>query len=138
MADPISVTSAFLTLVGFALQSSTTLYQTVRSFQASRRNIRELKEELESLTGVLQSLHEAAETTNTDFTALKLPLLRCSKACTEFEALVVKCTRHSGGSRSSVRDWATLKYKGDDITTFKNTLSGYKATIIIALGDANL
>ncbi len=138
MADPISVTSALLTLVGFALQSSTVLYQTVRSFQTSRRTIRELKEELESLSGVLQSLHDAAETTNADFTALKLPVLQCGKACTDFEALIVKCTQHSSGTRSSFRDWTKLKYMGDDITTFKNMLSGYKSTIIIALGDANL
>jgi hypothetical protein len=138
MADPISITSAFLTLASFALQSSTTLYQTVRSFQTSRRSIRELKEELEALSGVLQSLNEAAETTNTDFTSLKLPLLQCGKACTDFEALIVKCTQHSGGARSSFRDWAKLKYMGDDVTAFKNMLSGYKSTIIIALGDANL
>ena len=138
MADPISVTTAFLTLVGFALQSSTALYQTVRSFQTSRRSIRELKEELEALSGVLQSLHDVSETTDADFTSLKLPLLQCSKACTEFEVLIVKCTQHSGGSRSSFRDWAMLKYMGDDITAFKNTLSVYKSTIIIALGDSNL
>jgi len=138
MADPISVTSAFLTLVGFALQSSTALYQTVRSFQTSRRSIRELKEELEALSGVLQSLNDVAETTDADFTALKLHLLQCSKTCTDFEALIVKCTQHSGGARSSFRDWAKLKYMGDDITAFKNMLSVYKSTIIIALGDANL
>jgi len=138
MADPISVTSAFLTLVGFALQSSTALYQTVRSFQTSRRSIRELKEELEALSGVLQSLNDVAETTDADFTALKLPLLQCSKTCTDFEALIVKCTQHSGGARSSFRDWAKLKYMGDDITSFKNMLSVYKSTISIALGDANL
>jgi hypothetical protein len=136
--DPVSITSTFLTLVGFALQSSTTLYQTVRSFQTSRRSIRELKDELEALSGVLQSLHDVAESTSADFTALKLPLLQCSKTCVEFEALIVKCTQHSGGSRSSFRDWANLKYMGEDITTFKNMLSVYKSTIIIALGDANL
>jgi len=136
--DPISATSAFLTLVGAALQASTVLYQTVRSFQTSRRSIRELGDELEALHGVLQSLLELAERTDNDFTALNLPLVQCSKACTEFEALIVKCTKHSGGSRSSFRDWAKLVYMGDDITAFKNTLSTYKSTIMIALGDANL
>ena len=90
------------------------------------------------MSGVLQSLNDVAETTDADFTALKLPLLQCSKTCTDFEALIVKCTQHSGGARSSFRDWAKLKYMGDDITSFKNMLSVYKSTIIIALGDANL
>ncbi|KAH9203539.1 hypothetical protein DL95DRAFT_529608 [Leptodontidium sp. 2 PMI_412] len=69
---------------------------------------------------------------------LRLPLLRCGKACEDFEALIVKCTTHSGGSKTSFRDWAKLKYMGDDIVGFKNMLAGYKSTIMIALGDANM
>lgn len=138
MADPISIASGLVTLVMTALQSSKLLYQAVGSFQSNRRSIRELREELEALEGVLQSLHEVATNTDTDFTALKLPLLRCGKACKDFEAVIVKCTAHSGGPRTSFRDWAKLTYMGDDIVGFKNMLEGYKSTITIALGDANL
>jgi hypothetical protein len=138
MADPISVGSGVLTLVGFALQSSITLYQTIQSFRSSKKTVRELKEELETLTGVLQSLHEVADKSQADFVALKLPLHRCGSACKDFEDVLAKCSQHSTGGRTSFRDWAKLSYMGEDITAFKNMLAGYKSIIIIALGDANL
>jgi hypothetical protein len=138
MADPISLASGLLTLATFALQSSKSLYQAVESFQNNPRTIRELKEELEALDGALQSLHETASNSNVDLTGLKLPLLRCGNACKDLEALINKCTTHSGGSRTSFRDWAKLKYMGDNIAGFRNMLAGYKSTINIALGGANL
>ena len=138
MADPLSTASGLLTLVVFAFQSSQFLYQAVASFQSNQRIVRELREELEALDGVLGSLRETVTNTDADLTALKLPLLRCGNACNDFEAVIVKCTAHSGGSRTSFRDWAKLKYMGDDIVGFKNMLAGYKSTIIIALGAANM
>jgi hypothetical protein len=138
MADPISIASRLLTLVVFALQSSNLLYQAVESFHNNQRAVRELREELEALDGVLQSLLEIATNTDAHLTTLKLPLLRCGKACKDFEAVIVKCIAHSGGPRTSFRDWAKLRYMGDDIVGFKNMLAGYKSIITIALGDANM
>ena len=138
MADPLSTASALLTLVVFAFQSSTALYQVIESFQTNKKTIRDLKEELEALTGVLKSLQEAVAESDVDLTALKLPLLRCGKACKDFEAVIVKCTAHSAGARTSFRDWAKLQYMGDNIDGFRNMLAGYKSTITVALGDANM
>jgi hypothetical protein len=138
MAEPIGIASGLVALASFAFQSSLSLYRAVDSFQSNKRIIRELREELESLEGVLKSLQEATTENAVDLPALKLPLLRCGQACREFEALIAKCTTHSGGSKTSIRDWAKLTYMGDDIVGFKNMLAGYKATINIALGDANM
>jgi hypothetical protein len=138
MADPLSTASGVLALAVFAFQCSKQLCQLVESFQNNQRAIRELKEELEALNGVLRSLQETAANTDADLTTLNLPLFRCGKACKDFEAVIVKCAAHSGGSRTSFRDWAKLKYMGDDIVGFKNMLAGYKSTISIALGDANM
>ncbi|TVY36885.1 hypothetical protein LSUB1_G006896 [Lachnellula subtilissima] len=138
MADPLSTASGILTLTVFAFQSSRVLYQTVASFQHNQRTIRQLKEELEALSGALEALQETVTNADVDLTILRLPLLRCGRACEEFEALIVKCTAHSGGSKTSFRDWAKLRYMGDDIDGFKNMLAGYKSTIMIALGDANM
>jgi hypothetical protein len=138
MAEAIGTASGLLALVVFAFQSSQVLYQVVASFQSNQRVVRELREELEALEGVLVSLRETVASTDADFTTLKLPLLRCGKACKDFEAVIVKCTAHSNGPRTSFRDWAKLKYMGDDIVGFKNMLAGYKSTIMIALGDANM
>jgi hypothetical protein len=136
--EPISAASSVLTLVVFAFQSSQALYQVVDSFRNNQRTVRELKEELGALGGVLQSLEQTATSPNINFASLKLPLLRCGKACSDFEAVIVKCTLHSGGSRTSFRDWAKLTYLGKNIDGFKNMIGSYKSTISIALGDANL
>jgi hypothetical protein len=138
MAEAIGVASGLLTLAGFALKSSQLLYQTISSFQTSRRAVRELKQELEALTGVLTSLQDVSTDTDTTLDALKLPLLRCGNACKDFDTVIAKCTSHSQQDRKSFRDWAKLQYMGDDIDGFKKMLAGYKSTICIALGDANL
>jgi hypothetical protein len=138
MAEPIGIASGLLTLAAFAFQASLSLYRVVDSFQSNKKIIRELKVELEALDGVLKSLQEAIANHIINLPALELPLRSCGQDCVEFEALIVKCTAHSGGSRTSFRDWAKLTYMGDDIVGFKNMLAGYKSTISIALGDANV
>jgi septal ring factor EnvC (AmiA/AmiB activator) len=138
MTDPIRITSGILALAVSAFQSSTRLYQLVQSFQSHQRVVRELGEELEELNGILRSLQETAASTNADLTTLELPLLRCGKACKDFEAIIAKCAAHSSGSRTSFRDWVKLQYMGGDIVGFKNMLAGYKSTIAIALGDVNM
>jgi hypothetical protein len=138
MAEAIGITSGLLTLTVFAFQSSVSLRQVVDSFQSNKKVIRELKEELEALNGVLQSLQQAAADNGEHLSGLNLPLFRCGKACKDFEEVIIKCTAHSGGSRTSFRDWAKLQYMGDDIAGFKDMLAGYKSTINIALADANL
>lgn len=139
MADPISLASGLVALVTFALQSSTLLYQTVESYRSHSKKVRDLKEELEALASVLQTLSETVEKTkDTKFTALELPLLRCGNACKEFKDVITKCSARSGGSRTSFRDWAKLRYMGDGIDEFREMLAGYKSTINIALADANL
>ena len=74
-------------LLYLASQSSMSLYQIVQSFQSNKRSIRELKEELEALNGVLQSLQQATTKNIIDLARLRLPLLRCGKACKDFITL---------------------------------------------------
>jgi hypothetical protein len=139
MADPISLSSGLVALVMFALKSSTLLYDTVQSYRSHPKNVRDLEDELEALAGVLRALSETVEQNKaTDYTALKLPLFRCGNACNEFDEVIAKCSSHSGGSRTSFRDWAKLRYMGDGIDEFRRMLAGYKSTINIALADANL
>jgi len=139
MAEPIGITSGLLTLATVAFQSSVTLFQTIQSFQSHLTRVRDLSEEIEALTHVLASLAETIQgTTDLELSALELPLQRCGNACKEFEAELIKCSARSGGTRTSFRDWAKLKYMGDNIDGFKQLVAGYKSTIIIALTDANM
>ncbi|EPS45724.1 hypothetical protein H072_265 [Dactylellina haptotyla CBS 200.50] len=137
MADAISLASGILALAVFALHSSQRLYSTISSFKSNKRVVRELSEELIALDGVLKSLQDTINANNSDLTALKLPLLRCGKACQEFELIISKCSTDSGGVRA-IRDWARVFYMGDDITGFRVLIAGYKSTITIAICEVNM
>jgi hypothetical protein len=139
MAEPIGLAAGLLALAGFAFQASVTLYNTVQSFKFRPKQLCDLKEELEALSGILGSLTETVSaTTDLDLSALDLPLLRCGNACKEFEQEILRCSSRSGGNRTSFRDWAKLRYMGDNIDGFRQLLAGYKSTINLALTDANL
>lgn len=130
--------SGLVDLATFALQASVALYKTVDSFNSHQERVRDFARETGALSGVLGSLTETISSTDLDLTALEVPLRRCGKACEEFEQEIHKCSQRSSGSRTSFRDWARLRYMGDDIDSFRRVLSGYKMTITIALSDANL
>lgn len=139
MADPLSVTSALIAIVTAAVQSSRALYQAIQSLRDHPRTVRLLEGELESLEGVLVSLQAFSGNDPSILVPLKLALTQCTRACAEFQELLSKCTKHSGGSMTcSFRDWAKLRYMDSDVNGFTSMLSGYKSTIAIALADANL
>jgi hypothetical protein len=140
MAEVIGIASGVVALVTFALQSSQVLYQTVESFRSQKRAVKELKNELKSLTPVLDSLRQVSTAGNddVDFDPLRVPLYQCGVACRDFGILIETLVSRSEQDRRSFRDWARLKYKGDDIDQFKGMLAAYKSTINIAIGDINL
>lgn len=139
MAEPISLASGLITLASFAFQSSVQLYDTIKSFDTHLRRVCDLIEELEALSEVLGPLTDIVNSdTDADLLALKLPLLRCGSACRDFEKELLKCLSRSTNKRASFRDWARLRYMGDDIDGFRRLVAGYKLTINVALTDANL
>ncbi|KAF7517933.1 hypothetical protein PCG10_000731 [Penicillium crustosum] len=139
MAEPIGIASGLVALAGFAFQSSIALYDSVQSYQSHPKRVRDLTEELETLNGVLGALRDTVNAnTDINLTSLGYPLLRCGNACKDFEEELKKCSTRSSAGKTSFRDWAKLKYMGEDIDGFRRMLAGYKSTIIIALTDANL
>jgi len=135
MADPITPSSELVSVVTFACESSIALQNTVNSFQSPQTSFRDLGKETEALSVVLETLYQTiANDTELDLTALKLPLMRCGKACKEVEEKITRSTRRSNG----VKDWGKLTYQGEDITQFRHILAAYKSTINIVLADANL
>ncbi|KAJ5471370.1 hypothetical protein N7530_008727 [Penicillium desertorum] len=139
MAEPIGLASGLLALATFAFRCSTTLHETVNSFRSHPKLVRDLLEELESLSAVLGPLAEfATSTADIDLSALDLPFLRCGSACKGFQQEILQLLSLSDKSQPNSRDWARLKYMDDDIHGFRKLLAGYKATFNIALTDANL
>jgi hypothetical protein len=139
MAEAIGAASGLLALGQFAFQSSIALYQTISSYQSHQQRVRDLADESNALSDVLGSLVETVQsTTDLDLSSLEIPLRQCGKACQAFEQEIKKCSSRSTGSRASVRDWARLRYIGEDIDGFRRLLASYKMTIMVALTDANL
>ncbi|RMZ80327.1 hypothetical protein DV738_g2763, partial [Chaetothyriales sp. CBS 135597] len=138
MAEPLGLASSVVALTLFAFESSKALYELFSSFQGHGSKVQRLREELDVLTAVLESLSLTLKADPTGLDSLKLPLLHCAKACQECEKMVKKCTSRSDDSRTSFRDWVKFNFMGKDITTFTTLVSSFKSTIMIALGDANL
>ncbi|KAL6229469.1 hypothetical protein BDW75DRAFT_97572 [Aspergillus navahoensis] len=138
MAEAIGLASSLAALAGFAFQASKSLYQVLESFKSTKRTVRELRHELDALNQVIEELQKVAVDHEKDLSTLKLPLLRCGKTCEEFEDAIEKCAPRSDVQRTRIIEWARLQYMGGDISNLKATLSGYKATISIALGGATL
>jgi Fungal N-terminal domain of STAND proteins len=138
MAEVIGIASAAVQLVGFAWTSSKALRRTIESFKSSKRAVRELKNELESLEPILKSLTDVAKGNEKAFDSLRLPVFYCGTACEQFNDFIEKCAPHAAEDRRSFRDWISLRWRGDDLDEFRKTLSIYKATINIAIGDVNL
>lgn len=139
MVDPLSITTGIVTFVTFAFQSSALLHSTIRGFKSQNKDIRALRDELGDLTNVLESLLGTITAhPSINFDTLKLPLQRCGTACEEYNELIARCSKHSDGSRPSIRDWITQKYLQGDITDFRTMLASYKSTINIALANANM
>lgn len=134
MADGISVASGIVAISIFAGKSSIALFNTVKSFQNHKRDVRELKDQLETLTGTIQSVQDLAPKHEDTLEPLNLPLLRCGRACEEFSQMIASCTKHSNQTGTSFRDWTKLKYHNEDISGVKRKLGMYTDTMSIAIG----
>ncbi|KAJ5261075.1 hypothetical protein N7478_011670 [Penicillium angulare] len=139
MAEPIGVASGILALATFAFRCSVSLYETVESFRSHPKRVRDLLGELGALSDVLTGLVDLVKSNSgVDLSMLDLPLLRCGNVCKEFQQVVLQCASRSNSNRTIFRDWAKLTFMGNNIDDFRDLLAGYKATINIALTDANL
>ena len=138
MAEAVGLLSGGITLVDVAAKSGLSLVKLIESFHNHNKTVRELQQELGSLNGLLRELGEAAMDSPVDVATLNLPLRQCTQICTDFEALITKCTAHFDESKTSFRDWARLTIKEDEIISLKSLIASYKSTIVIALGCINL
>ncbi|KAL3469208.1 hypothetical protein BJX99DRAFT_265401 [Aspergillus californicus] len=142
--EPFKVATRLLPLVTIAFECSVSLYKTINSFRSRQRLVRDLLSELEDLSSVLARLGDRVKShSDIDLSSLDLPLLRCGNICTEFQQLVLQFASRLNSSplnssRADLRGWISLRYMGDDISTFGNVLAGYKTTFNIALTKADL
>jgi hypothetical protein len=128
MADPFSITTA-------AIQSTKSLYETVKRYKDRDKTLRRLQNEVGDLVTILDLLKQV---TNSEASMLKLlqgPIERCSQVCSEFEQSM---EGFSGKSKPGFRDWTKMEFMRGDINEFIDTIAGYKSTISVGLGTITM
>lgn len=123
--DPFTTTLGILTAISMVMGSVVTFTKAIEDLRAHYKTVQDLWDELIALETVLRSLKKVCESDPTQFSLLVFPLERCGQVCEEFSLVIKKCIVHSDGSRPSVRDWAMLKYMGNDISGFLRMLDGH-------------
>jgi DNA mismatch repair ATPase MutS len=140
MAEAVGLASAILGLTIFAYDTSKSLYEAVSSFRTQRKTVKDLQDELNSLTTILGSIRTYAEGLEEvqRLEPLRKPLERCLTICQEMRESLEACTKHSAEGRGSVRDWLNMRYHGKSFEDIRKQLSSYKSTLSITFASINM
>ena len=135
MADPLSITASALAVATAALQSTKSLYETIKRFKDRNKTLRRLQDELGDLANILNSLTQVTNDEASMLTLLQGPIERCSQVCREFEQSMKV---FSGKSKTGFRDWTKMEFMRGGIDEFIDIIAGYKSTISIGLGTITM
>lgn len=135
MVEPLSITASLLAVITAAVQSTTTLCDTITRFKDRDKTLARLHNELHDLTTILDSLKQAIDTETSMFGLLQGPIERCTQICREFEQSMESFGQKS---KTGFRDWTKMEFMRGDINEFIDTISGYKSTISVGLGTVTI
>ncbi|KAL2816989.1 hypothetical protein BDW59DRAFT_152905 [Aspergillus cavernicola] len=135
MADPLSITVSVVAIITAAVQSTSSLRETVKRYKDRNKTLQRLQDELEDLVKILDSLTHVIDTETSVLALLEGPIGRCSQVCRDFEQSM---NRFSGKSTTGFRDWRKMEFMRGDINEFIDTIAGYKSTISIGLGTITM
>lgn len=135
MADPLSITASLLAVTTAAVQSTKSLYETVKRYKDRNKTLRRLQDELRDLTTILESLTQVTNAEQSMLTLLQGPIERCNQVCREFEQSMEV---FGGKSKTGFRDWTRMEFMRGDINEFIETIAGYKSTISVGLGTITM
>jgi hypothetical protein len=85
----------------------------------------------------LRSLERNVRAEKDIFNSLNLILKQCACACDNLSKVVLRVVRDSKQFKG-IKVWIKLKRQESDIKGFKRLIDSYKATLTIAVADANL
>lgn len=140
MAEAVGLASAILGLTIFAYDTSKSLYEAVSSFRTQRKTVKDLQDELNSLTTILGSIRTYAGGSEEAqrLEPLRKPLECCLTICQEMHETLEACTKHSAEGRNSVRDWLNMRYHGKSFEDIRKRLNIYKSTLSITFASINM
>lgn len=135
MADPLSITASLLAVTTAAVQSTKSLYETVKRFKGRDKTLRRLQAELEDVINILDSLAQVTNAEQSMFALLQGPIERCSQVCREFEQSMGV---FAGKSKTGFRDWTKMEFMKGDMNEFIDTIARYKSTISVGIGTITM
>lgn len=135
--DGVSVAATIVGLVGAAIQSTQSLFGTISSIKSVPGDVKDLRGELDSLTGVLQKVQKHLTDAPDTFEGSQDVLLavgNCQTACDDFSAWLKRWLRHSADDKIFWTDrWRIGMFGEARIKSFRDRLATDKATLSLAL-----
>jgi len=146
MADPFSITVGAIGLTATALTSVKALHDIIGEIRDAPETIIRVRDDLESLQAVLESLKKELEKGGLPETLESMlkdvrvgaAVERCARACTDFDTTLQKWMRHSTETKTSWRDVIRAYFGDAKIKAFKGQLSACRDTVNMALSTAML
>lgn len=144
MADPLSITSGILAVVGAAYTSTKGLYDLIDGLQNAPKAIAEMKSDIGAVQGVLKALETnlrekpAALTPIFERVRIKETVGACDDITKNFTQTIEKYTAHSKDGSFSKRDRLTVTFRKSKLDGFRTRLNAAKDTVQFAVTSANL
>ncbi|KAJ4341296.1 hypothetical protein N0V95_007272 [Ascochyta clinopodiicola] len=136
--DPFSIAVGTVTLVQLCIQSSILLRNAIKAIKTTKQEVMHLLTEIEYLIEVLQALERNVKEDTDTFNSLQFVLVQCTQACNGLTEAISKAAGNPKQPTEGIKVWIRLKCHGNDIEAFQKLIDSYKATLTIAIADANL
>lgn len=139
-ADPLGVLASLLVVATAGVQSTQSLKTAVKRYKTRDTTLRRLLNEIGDAENILcaleqllktNTLHPIRETGSSIAVLLHGPIKRYSKICIDFKGAM---EQFSSKSKTNFVDWTKMEFIRGDINQFIDTVTGYKATILVGFG----
>ena len=146
--DPLSITAATIGITTFALTSIKQLRDTINDVTEVKEVIEDISTDLTGILGPLDSLREllvpgsdipAAAKADLERTGVADAVKKCGDLCNDFAKRLEKWTKHSSGSKLSLRDRLTVGlWNREKISTLRISVRSCQSRVQFAVQTTQL
>ena len=143
MADPLSIATGVVGLLGYALHGSKRMLEFIESIRNAPKDVAALSLDLRALHDVLATLAGMQNEFNSNPTiidCLRVPLENCVDIFTDFTATLNQFVVTTRDGSMRVRTWKNIvwAFREKEISLFRDTTLAYKASLNMAVGAMTL
>ena len=141
--DPLSITASALGITQFAISSIVQLHDFINDLAKAKEVVRDIASNLEAVQRPLAALEDLAISNPSTYTTAKGDLERtgvveavnsCGQACANFTDNLKRWTRHSSGTKISLRDRFSVGiWNKEKNRTFRMQVQSCQATVQFAI-----